>query len=261
MSSPPYLVVHKLSVKYSSQLGELDALENISLSIDQSEFVCIIGPSGCGKSTLLRIIAGLIQPTLGQVYLGGKPYNRPSSLIGMVFQQDNLLPWKSVRDNITLPFDVINQRSIHVDSLTDDLIRRVGLTGFEEELPANLSGGMAQRTAIARALAQNPEILLLDEPFGQLDAITREKMGHELLQLWEHDKRTVLMVTHDVEEATLLADRVVVMTDRPGRIAEIVPVTTPRPRQQMDLSNIKFQQIVNKLRQALRSGASSDLKP
>ena len=177
-----------------------------------------------------------------------------TSQIGMVFQQDNLLPWRSVRENISLPFDVINKKSEDIDSLTEDLIRRVGLIGFEHELPKNLSGGMAQRTAIARVLAQNPEIMLLDEPFGQLDAITREGMGNELLHLWEQDKRTVLMVTHDVEEASLLADRVVVLTNRPGRIAEIINVPIARPRRHTTRSNTQLQHIANQLRLALRRG-------
>jgi NitT/TauT family transport system ATP-binding protein len=249
-----YLHIQKLKAKYFSELGELVALENIDLTVDESEFVCIIGPSGCGKSTLLRVVAGLIKPTEGQVLWKGQPVTGPSARIGMVFQQGNLLPWRSVRENISLPFDVQNSKTAEAENLTTDLIQRVGLIGFEDELPHNLSGGMVQRTAIARVLAQNPELLLLDEPFGQLDAITRESMGNILLQLWEQDKRTVLMVTHDVEEAALLADRIVVLSNRPGRIIEIIPVPIERPRQHTDLSDATLQQIARSLRYALHRG-------
>lgn len=255
MTAPPYLHIHGLSAKFTSHLGELEALENVSLRIDHGEFVCIIGPSGCGKSSLLRAIAGLIKPTKGQIRLMGKPYLHPSLRIGLVFQQANLLPWRTVRENIALPLQLLSMHASEIESITDDLIRRVGLVGFEDELPMNLSGGMAQRTAIARVLAQNPEVLLLDEPFGQLDAITRELMGNELLQLWEQDKRTVLMVTHDVEEAALLADRVVVLTQRPGHVAEIVPVPIDRPRHNTQRSNPAVQRIAERLRLALRQSA------
>jgi NitT/TauT family transport system ATP-binding protein len=254
VSSSPYLHIKKLKTKYYSELGELVALEHIDLTVDESEFVCIIGPSGCGKSTLLRVVAGLVKPTEGQVLWKGHPVSGPSARIGMVFQQGNLLPWRSVRENISLPFDVSNNKASGKENLTADLIKRVGLVGFENELPHNLSGGMVQRTAIARVLAQNPELLLLDEPFGQLDAITRESMGNILLQLWEQDKRTVLMVTHDVEEAALLADRIVVLSNRPGRIIDIIPVPIERPRQHTDLSDATLQQIARSLRYALHRG-------
>ncbi|TFG66162.1 MAG: ABC transporter ATP-binding protein [Anaerolineales bacterium] len=253
MITPPYLQISELSASFTSQLGELEALEDVSLSIAHGEFVCIIGPSGCGKSSLLRTIAGLIKPTQGQILLMGLPYTQPSLRIGLVFQQANLLPWRTVRENIALPLHLSKASTQEINVITKDLIRRVGLVGFEDELPMNLSGGMAQRTAIARVLAQNPEVLLLDEPFGQLDAITRELMGNELLRIWEQDKRTVLMVTHDVEEAALLADRVVVLTQRPGHVATIVDVHIDRPRYNTQRSDPELQRVAEKLRQALRS--------
>lgn len=253
MSSPPYLQIKNLSAKFTSQLGDLEALENISFVLNRSEFVCIIGPSGCGKSTLLRVIAGLIKPTQGQVFFNGQPITQPCRKIGMVFQQSNLLPWRTVRENITLPLE-INTKVQNKKAVADHFIKRVGLTGFEDELPDNLSGGMAQRTAIARVLAQNPEVLLLDEPFGQLDAITREQMGSELLHLWERDRRTVLMVTHDVEEAVLLSDRVIVLTKRPGQIADTIQVPLPRPRGDTERSNLILQKVADSLRHTLRSG-------
>lgn len=255
MNNTPYLTVQRLSAKFTSQLGELDALDNIDLCIEHGEFVCIIGPSGCGKSTFLRVLAGLIKPTQGEIRLKGHPYTKPGLQIGMVFQQANLLPWRTVQENIALPMQMEGKDSSTIDLITDSLIERVRLTGFEDELPGNLSGGMAQRTAIARVLAQNPEVMLLDEPFGQLDAITREQMGNELLQLWEHDKRTVIMVTHDVEEAALLADRIVVLTHRPGRVAEIIKVSIPRPRYNIQRSNQELQHTAQQLRQALRKSS------
>jgi NitT/TauT family transport system ATP-binding protein len=227
LSTPPYLHISDLSAKFTSQLGELHALANINLEVYRSEFVCIIGPSGCGKSTLLRVIAGLIKPTHGHIYLNGETYTKPTSRIGLVFQQANLLPWRTVRQNISLPFEFTHEKSTSKNMITDDLIRRVGLIGFEDELPMNLSGGMAQRTAIARVLAQNPEIMLLDEPFGQLDA----------------------------EEAALLADRVIVLTQRPGRIADIIQVPLQRPRENTQRSNTELQKIAYQLRITLRQGS------
>ncbi|MBN2389489.1 MAG: ABC transporter ATP-binding protein, partial [Anaerolineae bacterium] len=171
-----------------------------------------------------------------------------------VFQQPTLLPWRAVRDNIALPLEMMKLPSADIQARTTDLLELVGLVGFEQEYPIHLSGGMAQRTALARALAQNPEVLLLDEPFGALDALTRERMAAELLRIWERDKRTVLMVTHSVEEAALLADRVVVLSARPGHVVEIVEVTLPRPRSMALLATPELQQIAEHLRKALSGG-------
>ncbi len=250
----PFLQIRHLSASFRGYQGTLSALEDVSLEVNKGEFVCLIGPSGCGKSTLLRIVAGLLQPTRGEILLEGKPHHTPQKRIGLVFQQPTLLPWCSVHANIALPLEIEGLPAQEIHARTRDLLELVGLAGFEKEYPAHLSGGMAQRTALARALAQNPEILLLDEPFGALDALTRERMAAELLRIWERDKRTVLMVTHSVEEATLLADRVVVLSARPGRIVAILNVTLPRPRSPAMLTTAELQQIAAQLRASLFSG-------
>lgn len=256
-----FLEIRDLSARFTSHLGELDALEDVSFSVQRGEFVCLVGPSGCGKSTLLRIVAGLIPPSEGQVIIEGQSQTAPSSKIGLVFQQPTLLPWRTVSENIALPLQMEGRRgtSVHVRVL--DLLRLVGLEDFGRELPANLSGGMAQRAAIARALAQSPEVLLLDEPFGALDALTREHMAVELLRIWERTHRTVLMVTHNVEEAALLADRVVVLSARPGCVVDIVPVDLPRPREPAMLGTMALQRIAQRLRDALDEGNGSRRHP
>jgi NitT/TauT family transport system ATP-binding protein len=250
----PFLQIRHLSASFRGYQGDLSALDDVSFTVARGEFVCLIGPSGCGKSTLLRIAAGLLQPTRGEILLEGKPQHMPQKRVGLVFQQPTLLPWRSVQDNIALPLEMEGLPPHDIQARTDDLLALVGLSGFEEEYPIHLSGGMAQRTAIARALAQNPEVLLLDEPFGALDALTRERMAAELLRIWERDKRTVLMVTHSVEEATLLSDRVVVLSARPGRVVNIVSVTLPRPRSPTLLATPELQQIAGRLRESLSSG-------
>lgn len=250
----PFLQIRHLSASFRGYQGDLSALDDVSFDVSRGEFVCLIGPSGCGKSTLLRIAAGLLQPTRGEILLEGKPQRAPQKRVGLVFQQPTLLPWRSVQDNIALPLEMEGLPPRDIQTRTEDLLALVGLSGFEEEYPIHLSGGMAQRTAIARALAQNPEVLLLDEPFGALDALTRERMAAELLRIWERDQRTVLMVTHSVEEATLLSDRVVVLSARPGRVVNIVSVTLPRPRSPALLATPELQQIAARLRESLSSG-------
>lgn len=250
----PFLSICGLHASFRGQQGDLDALADVSFDVARGEFVCLIGPSGCGKSTLLRIVAGLLEPSAGELVLDGQPLRAPGRRVGLVFQQPTLLPWRTVQDNIALPLELAGQSPEEVRRQTQALIRLVGLAGFEDEYPLHLSGGMAQRTAIARALAQNPEMLLLDEPFGSLDALTRERMAAELLRIWEETRSTVLMVTHSVEEAALLADRVVVLSPRPGRVVEIVPVTLPRPRSAALLSDPRLQQLALRLREALAHG-------
>lgn len=245
------LSIREVSAQFTSHLGQLDALEDVTLEVKRGEFVCLLGPSGCGKSTLLRIIAGLLPPTSGEVVLNGKTRVDPNRTVGLVFQQPSLLPWRTLRDNVALPLSLAGLSAAEVQRRTDEHLALVGLLGFAEEYPANLSGGMAQRAALARALAQDPEVLLLDEPFGALDALTREQLTGELLRIWEHAHRTVLMVTHNVEEAALLSDRVVVLSARPGRVVDIVPVTLPRPRDPRMLNAPQVQAIARTLRQAL----------
>ena len=210
--------------------GGLAALERVSFEVGPQEFVCLVGPSGCGKTTLLRLLAGLLRPTGGQIIFEGAPLAGPRRRIGFVFQKANLMPWRTVLANITLPLELQNVAATEAKRRAQELIDLVGLRGFEQNLPRDLSGGMEQRVAIARALVHNPDVLLLDEPFGALDALTRERMGAELLRIWEARKKTVVMVTHSIPEALLLADRVLVLSPRPGQIRLALDVPLPRPR-------------------------------
>lgn len=258
-SPAPFLSLEHISASFPGPKEHLIALEDISFEVKQGEFLCLIGPSGCGKSTLLRIVAGLLPPSQGTVRLEGEPQRAPGHRIGLVFQQPTLLPWRTVAENVALPLELEIERTEKLPAeekraRTDDLLTLVGLDGSASAYPAHLSGGMAQRTAIARALAQNPEVLLLDEPFGSLDALTRERMAAELLNIWQRDQRTVLMVTHSVEEAALLSDRVVVLSSRPGRVVDIVPIDLPRPRSSALLMTPELQRVAIRLRETLCLG-------
>jgi NitT/TauT family transport system ATP-binding protein len=230
----PILIAESLSAVFPNHNGGLQALERVSLEVCPEEFVCIVGPSGCGKSTLLRLLAGLLRPTEGRVIFEGLPLLAPRRRIGFVFQKANLMPWRSVLANVLLPLELKGVESAAARRRAQAMIDLVGLTGFEESLPRDLSGGMEQRVAIARALAPDPDVLLLDEPFGALDALTRERMGAELLRIWEARKKTVVMVTHSIPEALLLADRVLVLSPRPGQVRLTVDNHLPRPRR-MDM--------------------------
>ena len=245
------LRVEHVSHVYDDQHGTVDALDNISFEIQPGEFVCLVGPSGSGKSTLLRIVAGLIQPQQGRVWLDGQIVTSPRSSIGIVFQKANLMPWRTVRDNVGLPLEMEYLPPAEIRQRAQVLIDLVGLTGFEESYPRGLSGGMEQRVAIARALIHNPTVLLLDEPFGSLDALTRERMALELTRIWSTQKTTVVMVTHSIQEAVFLSDRVLVMTDRPGRIAAAIPIDLPRPRDLNLLQEERFAGIAGKIRKAI----------
>ncbi len=245
-TAAPLLVVHDLSMTFPDMNGGLEALDSATFSVAPQEFVCVLGPSGSGKSTLLRILAGLLEPSSGTfTFTGGKP------VIGMVFQQSNLMPWRTTLENITLPLEL---RGVPVEerrSRARELIDLVGLQGFEATWPRDLSGGMAQRVAIARALIHDPDILLLDEPFGSLDALTRERMWTELARIWQMRRKTVLMVTHSISEALFMADRVLVLTQRPGRIKLDLPVDLPRPRQDEMRYTLHFGELARKLKEAI----------
>jgi len=216
---------------YESQDGsEVPALADISFDIADREFVAVVGPSGCGKSTLLRIIGGLIRPTAGNVNIGGTNVIEPREEVGIVFQAPTLLPWTNVLNNVLFPVKLLRGIGDADRKAAGDLLKLVGLSGFEHKNPRELSGGMQQRVAICRALVTNPRVLLMDEPFGALDALTREEMSLELLRICETFPKTIYFVTHSISEAVLLADRVIVMGARPGTIVDIVPIELPRPR-------------------------------
>ena len=214
----------------SKRFGDLEVLRDISVAIERGEFISLVGPSGCGKTTLLRIVAGLEPSSAGAVLFDGRAVREPGSDRGFVFQSDNLLPWRSVFDNAMIGPEVAGRAGASEKNRTRDLLRLVGLEGFEGYFPRQLSGGMRQRVNLARALAIDPDILLMDEPFSALDAQTREIMQTELMRIWEKGRKTVLFVTHQIDEAVFLSDRVLVLARRPGRIQETVTVKLPRPR-------------------------------
>jgi NitT/TauT family transport system ATP-binding protein len=241
------LEVHNLGVSFQDEQGALETLQEASFALAPQEFVCLIGPSGSGKTTLLRVLAGLLRPTSGEVIFHGDHPPR----IGLVFQQANLMPWRSVIDNITLPLEMQGIPKDEACARASEWIEITGLQGFEHAWPRDLSGGMAQRVALARALIQSPDLLLLDEPFGSLDALTRETMGDELLKIWQHQRKTVLMVTHSISEALLLSDRVLVFSPRPGRIQTELMVDFARPRSDEIRYSPEFLELARTLRNAI----------
>jgi NitT/TauT family transport system ATP-binding protein len=241
------LRVNDLGVIFSDASGVVHALDDLTFSLPPNAFVSLIGPSGSGKSTLLRVLAGLVPPTKGEFY-----FNKIQPKVGLVFQKANLMPWRRVLDNISLPLELQGIPQDAVRRRAQELIHLVGLEGFEQAYPRDLSGGMAQRVSIARSLMHDPDILLLDEPFGSLDALTREKMGDELLHIWQARRKTVLMVTHSISEAIYLSDRVLVLSPRPGRILLDLPVDLPRPRTAEMRYLPEFSQLAHTLRDHLR---------
>lgn len=222
--------VSGLSRQYPTSQGSVLALDAVDFSVSDGEFVAVVGPSGCGKSTLLKILAGLLPATRGEARLRGTQISGPRRDIGVVFQSPVLFPWRSVLSNVLLPVDVQHLGRERNAGPAMELLELVGLSGFEHRYPWELSGGMQQRVAITRALIHDPTILLMDEPFGALDAMTRENMNLELQRIWLESHKTVLFITHSIAEAVFLADRVLVMSPRPGRIIEDVPIDLPRPR-------------------------------
>jgi NitT/TauT family transport system ATP-binding protein len=224
------LSVRKLVKKFPMDDGEMTAVSDFNLEVQEGEFICLLGPSGCGKTTVLRIIAGLVPATSGCLLLKGKSVSKPGSDRGMVFQEFGLFPWRTVKRNVEFGLEVQGKEEKERAAIAKKYIDMVGLTGFENSHPNQLSGGMKQRVGIARALASDPAILLMDEPFGALDAQTRNQMQKELLRIWQETKKTIIFVTHSVDEAVFLADRIVVMTTRPGRIKTIYEIKLPRPR-------------------------------
>jgi len=226
------IVINRVGMTYSGIAGNVEALRDVNLRIEPGEFICLVGPSGCGKTTLLNVIAGFLEPTAGDVSIDGRNIQGPGPDRCVVFQQYAVFPWLTVRENVEfgLKLSVNKRSSEETKKIVDRFVDLVGLRDFENAFPKELSGGMKQRVAIARAYAVNPEVLLMDEPFGALDAQTRQFMQESLLQILEKERKTVLFVTHGVEEATFLSTRVVVMAARPGRIREIIPIQLPYPR-------------------------------
>jgi NitT/TauT family transport system ATP-binding protein len=252
------IFVRGVSKSYTSRDGCVSALEQISFTVKEGEFVAVVGPSGCGKSTLLKILAGLLPLSKGEAHLGGIPINGPRRDIGVVFQSPVLFPWRSVLENVLLPIDVQRAgRDSHQETALE-ILSLVGLQEFAHRYPWELSGGMQQRVAIARALIHDPSILLMDEPFGALDAMTREQMNLELQRLWLERKKTVLFITHSIPEAIFLADRVLVMTPRPGRITEAVTIDVPRPRRLEAMNSPEFCITVSSIRARFHAKGALD---
>jgi NitT/TauT family transport system ATP-binding protein len=240
--------IQNVSKTYLSKDAKVHSLRPLSFSINDGEFISVVGPSGCGKSTLLKMIAGLLPPTTGEIFIDGKPIVKPHGSAGIVFQAALLLPWRSILENVMLPIQLKKlPRDIYLKRARD-LLKLAGLEGFERHLPWQLSGGMQQRVAICRALVHDPKIMLMDEPFGALDAMTRERINIELQRIQRETGKTVLLITHSIQEAVFLSDRVLVMTERPGAIAAEYEVPLPRPRTLDMFSDPRFVELTSKIR-------------
>ena len=251
------LQIKNLSKTYISDDGKaVHALDDVSMTVAEGEFVSIIGPSGCGKSTLFNIIGGLVAEYEGQVLVDGHEVAGNHQDIGMVFQEESTFPWRTTIENVAFPLEIAGVGKIERLQKAHEFLRLVGLDGFEDRYPTELSGGMKQRTAIARTLAFNPKIMLMDEPFGALDEQTRMLLGDKILQIWRELKQTTLLITHNITEAVQLSDRVVVMSFRPGKIKEVVEIDLPRPRSSEIISTDEFGRFVGKIWQLLREEAS-----
>lgn len=248
-STEPLLTVDKIGVTFQDGAEDLHALQAVSFHLDCQEFLSVLGPSGSGKSTLLRLIVGLIQPTQGNLTFA-QGILQPR--IGLVFQQANLMPWRTVLQNIVLPLEIQGIEKTQAESRALEFAQMVGLEDFIHAWPDELSGGMAQRVAIARALIQDPDLLLLDEPFGSLDALTRERMGAELLRIWQASRKAVILVTHSISESLLLSDRILVLSSRPGRVTLDLEVPLNRPRSEDVRYSPEFILLERQLREALR---------
>ena len=250
--------IQKLTKRF--ERGDVVALQDIDLAIDPGEFVSLIGPSGCGKSTLLRIIGDLIEPTSGTVTVNGKPAPRARADhdYGMVFQDSVLFDWRTVARNVALPLELLGWDRARRKARVDELLELVELQGFGDHNPWQLSGGMQMRVAIARALSFDPALLLMDEPFGALDEMTRERLNMELLRIWEASKSTVVFVTHSIAEAVFLSTRVVVMSARPGRVADVIEIDLPSPRGAHTREEPRYFELVTQVREALHLGAELD---
>jgi NitT/TauT family transport system ATP-binding protein len=248
------IAIRHLSKVYGGRGGDVTALSDIDCTIGDGEFMSIVGPSGCGKSTLLKILAGLLQRSGGEALLNGTPIDGPRKDIGVVFQSPVLFPWRTVLGNVLLPVDVQQLGREKMQQRAFDLLNMVGLKDFEHRYPWELSGGMQQRVALVRALIHDPAILLMDEPFGALDALTREAMNVELQRIWMESRKTVVFITHSTSEAVFLGDRVMVMTPRPGKVEDMLEIDLPRPRSLDVMTTEKFGTYVRRIRKSLNAG-------
>ncbi|MDQ3411770.1 MAG: ABC transporter ATP-binding protein [Chloroflexota bacterium] len=255
------VTIDDVGVSFGARSGGVEALGGVNLEIAAGSFTAVIGPNGCGKSTLLRLVAGLLEPTGGTVMVDGSVPRPGDGRAGLGFQQPRLIPWRTTIDNVALPLELAGVPAAERRARASEALDRVGLTAAVSLRPRELSGGMAQRAAIARALIGDPPVLLLDEPFSALDALTRETFNDELQRLWMERPRTVVFVTHSVSEAVALADRVVVMTPRPGRVARIVDVDLPRPRPAELLGDPRAAELAAEVRAGLSEGHALELRP
>jgi NitT/TauT family transport system ATP-binding protein len=261
VAEPRETLVHIAGLEkiYATKDGAtIHALQDVSLDIGAGEFISVVGPSGCGKTTLLKILAGILSRSRGDITMRGNALSGPSRELGVVFQAPVLLPWRTVLQNVMVPVEVQRRDRAAFERRARDLLAMTGLAGFESKYPGELSGGMQQRVGICRALVHDPSFLLLDEPFGALDAMTREQMNEELQRIWTESRKTVLLVTHSIPEAVYLADRVVVMTPRPGRIVDVIPVDLPRPRTLAMHNTAEFGRFVARIRAHFNSAGSLD---
>jgi NitT/TauT family transport system ATP-binding protein len=252
MEGAPYIRLQGVGKRYDTKDGPVDACTDIDLDIRQSEFVAIVGPSGCGKTTILKMVAGLVPHTAGTITVGGSKVARPLTDVGIVFQESILLDWRTVLSNVMLQIEIRGMQPSAGEPVARALLQATGLSGFENKKPYELSGGMRQRVSICRALVHDPPLLLMDEPFGALDALTREQISMDIQRIWMDKRKTAIHITHSIPEAVLLADRVVVMGPRPGRIVEIIEIDLPRPRR-LDKLPARFNDYAGRIREIFKS--------
>ena len=252
MGGEPYIRLQGVGKRYETKDGPVEACAEIDLDIRRSEFVAIVGPSGCGKTTILKMVAGLVPYSAGSITVGGAAVDRPLTDVGIVFQESILLDWRDVLSNVMLQIDIRGMDAAAGEPVARQLLQATGLAGFEHKKPYELSGGMRQRVSICRALVHDPPLLLMDEPFGALDALTREQISMDIQRIWMDKRKTAIHITHSIPEAVLLADRVVVMGPRPGRIVEIIDIDLPRPRR-LDKLPAKFNDYAGRIREIFKS--------
>ena len=250
--SQPYIRLERVGKTYETEAGPVEACSGVDLEVRESEFVAVVGPSGCGKTTIMKMVAGLQPYTSGSITVGGRRVERPLTDVGIVFQESILLDWRDVLSNVMLQADIRYLERAKYEPIARHLIEATGLQGFEARKPYELSGGMRQRVSICRALVHDPPLLLMDEPFGALDALTREQISMDIQRLWMEKRKTALHITHSIPEAVLLADRVVVMSPRPGRVVEILDIDLPRPRR-LDKLPPKFNDYAGHIRDIFKA--------